>query len=183
MDHPLMTISFGRFLNANRGVSTWQKIGGKESLKMRRFNWPVWAGFLLSVFAFISYPLIFARWSVTRDFPWANLLLFGIAAALLVLGLRRGFAPGHTHPKRSKIAASLLATLSVIVLGVFIFSTFIMARWLPASHGAPQVGQKAPDFTLADTKGKSVSLAEVLSTPINGQAPKGVLLIFYRGYW
>lgn len=150
---------------------------------MRRFNWPVWTGFLLSVAAFISYPFVFARWPVTRDFPWANLLLFGIAVILLLIGLRRAFAPGHSHPKRSKIAASVLATLSALVLGMFVFSTFIMARWLPASNGAPQVGQKAPDFTLADTNNKSITLASLLSSPINGQAQKGALLIFYRGYW
>lgn len=150
---------------------------------MRRFNWPAWAGFLLSVIALVSYPFVFSRWSITRDFPWANLLLFGIAPILLLIGFRRAFAPGHSHPKRSKIAASVLATLSALVLGLFVFSTFIMARWLPASHGAPQVGQKAPDFNLADTNNKSVTLASLLSSPINGQAPKGALLIFYRGYW
>jgi hypothetical protein len=152
-------------------------------VKLRKFNWPVWVGFLLSVIAFISYPLVFARWAMTRDFPWANLLLFGVAAILLVIGFRRAFAPGQTHPKRSKIAASILATLSALVLGLFVFSTFIMARWLPPSHGAPQVGQKVPDFTLIDTNNKPVALAALLSSPINGQTPKGALLIFYRGYW
>jgi hypothetical protein len=150
---------------------------------MRRFNWPAWAGFLLSAVALVSYPFVFARWSTTRDFPWANLLLFGIAAILLVIGFRRAFAPGLSHPKRSKIAGSVLATLSALVLGLFVFSTFIMARWLPASHGAPQVGQKAPEFALADTNNKPVTLASLLSSPINRQVPKGVLLIFYRGYW
>jgi len=62
-----------------------------------------------------------------------------------------------------------------------------MSRWLPTAHGAPQIGQKAPVFTLADTHGKPVSLSELLSAPINGKAPssnpRGVLLIFYRGYW
>ncbi len=52
---------------------------------------------------------------------------------------------------------------------------------------ALEVGQKAPDFTLADTNGKTVSLSELLTRPIEGKAassnPKGVLLIFYRGYW
>lgn len=150
---------------------------------MRRFNWPAWTGFLLSIAAFVSYPFVFARWSTTRDFPWANLLLFALAAILLLIGLRRAFAPGHSHPRRSTFAASVLATISALVLGLFIFSTFIMARWLPASHGAPQVGQKAPDFTLADTNNKPVILASLLSSPINGQIPKGVLLVFYRGYW
>jgi len=151
---------------------------------MRKFNLSAWAGFLLSVVAFISYPFVFARWSITRDFPWANLVLFGFAVVLLTIGMRRAFAADRSHPKRAKIAASLLVTLSMLVLGLFLFSTFIMARWLPASHGAPQVGQKAPDFTLTDTNGKRVSLGEILTTSAtNGQASKGALLIFYRGYW
>jgi peroxiredoxin len=54
---------------------------------------------------------------------------------------------------------------------------------LPASKGAPQVGQKMPEFSLPDADGKQVSLNELLSTPVDGQSPKGVLLIFYRGYW
>jgi hypothetical protein len=66
---------------------------------------------------------------------------------------------------------------------MFVFGFFVFARWLPPSKGAPQVGQKAPEFLLMDTTGKSVSLGELLSTPINGNAPKGVLLVFYRGYW
>ena len=156
-------------------------------MKVRRFNWPIWAALLLSVFAFLSYPLVFVRWSITRDFPWASLLLFGVAAVLLVVGVRSAFAPDRSHRTRSKIVGSILATLSVLILGFFVFAFLIFARWMPASHGAPQVGQKAPDFSLADTTGKSVSLSQLLSTPIDDKAalanPKGVLLIFYRGYW
>ena len=152
-------------------------------MNVRRFNWPIWAGFLLSLIAFLSYFLVFVWFPITRDFPWVNLLLFAIAVALLVLGVRRGFASARPHPRRSKVVSSLLVTLSVAVLGFFIFVTLIMARWLPASHGAPQVGQRAPDFTLADINRKPVSLSELLGSPINGKTPKGVLLIFYRGYW
>ena len=72
--------------------------------------------------------------------------------------------------------------------------------WTEAT-GAPQVGQKVPDFTLADTNGNKVSLGQLLgkgdspASPSNvtGQAspvgtstgtpPKAVLLVFYRGYW
>ena len=152
-------------------------------MNVRRFNWPIWVGFLVSLIAFLSYFLVFVWFPVTRDFPWANLLLFGVAAALLVVGVRRAFAPERSHPKRSKIAGSILATLSVAVFGFFVFATFVMARQLPASHGAPQTGQKAPDFTLTDANGKPVSLSELLSSTVNGKAPKGVLLVFYRGYW
>jgi hypothetical protein len=72
------------------------------------------------------------------------------------------------------------------------------ARDLPASSGAPQVGQKAPDFTLSDSNGNTVSLGQLLgsgaaatgtpgeasgATTVGSPAPKAVLLIFYRGYW
>jgi hypothetical protein len=150
-------------------------------VKIQKFNWLIWAGFILSLVALISYPFVFVNWPITRDFPWANLLLFGIAAVFLLLGVRRAFAPDRRWI--SKIVSSIVAILSVLILGFFVFSFFIASRWLPASLGAPQVGQKAPDFTLADTTGKLVPLADLLSSPINGKAPRGVLLIFYRGYW
>jgi hypothetical protein len=152
-----------------------------DNMRTKTFNWQIWAGFLLSLMGLISYPFLFVRWPITRDFPWANFLLFAIAAVLIIIGLRRAFAPDRRL--LSKIAAPVLAILSAVVLGLFIFAAFIAARWLPASHGAPQVGQQAPDFTLADTNNKQTSLAELRSSPINGKAPKGVLLIFYRGYW
>ncbi|HEV8369025.1 MAG TPA: hypothetical protein VGQ39_13815 [Pyrinomonadaceae bacterium] len=150
-------------------------------MNIKRFNWQTWAGFLLSIFAFLSYFFIFVWFPITRDFPWANLLLFVCAIALLLFGLRRAFAKERSL--RSKITASIVSTLGVLVCAMFLFSYFVAGRWLPESRGAPQVGQKAPDFTLTDTKNKQVSLAELLSAPINGQAPKGVLLVFYRGYW
>ena len=64
-------------------------------MKTRSFNWRVWAGFLLSLAAFLSYFFVFVRFPVTRDFPWANLLLFAEAAALLLIGVRRAFAPAE----------------------------------------------------------------------------------------
>ena len=158
-------------------------------MKIQRFNWQIWTGFVLSIFAFLSYPLLFVNWAVTRDFPWANLLLFALAAVLLFMGMRRAFAPDRR--RFSKIVSSILAVLSVLVLGMFIFVAFVASRWLPASTGAPQVGQKAPDFTLMDTNNKPVSLSELRSSPVTSEpasaggprTPRGVLLIFYRGYW
>ncbi len=152
-------------------------------MTLRRINWLLWAGFLLSLVTFFSYFAVFVWFPSTRDFPWANLLLFGLAAVLLFFGLRKGFAADRPHPTRSKVGAVVLTGLGALVMVLFVFGFFVFARWLPASKGAPQVGQKAPEFTLPDTSGKSVSLAELLSTPIDGKAPKGVLLMFYRGYW
>jgi hypothetical protein len=148
---------------------------------LKNFNWQILAGFLLCIFAFLSYSFFFVNFPVTRDFPWANLVLFGIAIVLLFFGIRRSFAPGRSLV--SKIIGPILAALSVMVFAFFILSIFVLSRQLPASAGAPKVGQKAPEFSLADSNGKQVSLAELLSTPVNGKTPKGVLLIFYRGYW
>jgi hypothetical protein len=60
---------------------------------MKKLNWQIWAGFVLSLVAGFSYPFVFTRWPITRDFPWANLILFAIAMVLLFLGLRRAFKP------------------------------------------------------------------------------------------
>ena len=148
---------------------------------MKKFNWPLWVGFLLTFFAFLSYPFLFIEWPITRDFPWLNLLLFAVALVLLVIGLRRAFMPERRLI--SKIVAPILAMVSVLVLAFFVFIALIQSRWLPASQAAPAVGQKAPEFTLNDTNGQPVTLASLLSLPINNKPPKGVLLIFYRGYW
>jgi hypothetical protein len=149
----------------------------------RRLNWPLWTGFLLSVIAFFSFFAFFVNFPVTHDFPWANLLLFGLAALLLFVGLRRAYREPTLY--RGKIFGPILAVLSVAVFALFSYGVFVASRQLPVARGAPQVGQKAPEFTLLDTTGKPVLLSQLLSAPLPGaaQAPKGVLLVFYRGYW
>ena len=150
---------------------------------MRRINWPLWAGFLLALLAAFSYFALFVQFETTRDFPWVNLLLFALAAVLLLLGIRRGFARDRAHPTRSKIVTSIVTTLGVLVIALFVFTVFIAGRWLPASTNAPHVGQKVPEFTLSDSNNRQVSLNQLMSEPIDGKAPKGVLLVFYRGWW
>src|SRR5438552_12506237 len=126
-------------------------------MNVRRFNWPIWVGFLVSLFGAASYLFIFVRWPITRDFPWVNLLLFAIAAVLVFIGLRRAFASqkgqdpdreggGRFHSRASKIFSSIGALLTVSIIGFFLFGFFVASTWLPASHGAPQVGRTAPDF-------------------------------------
>lgn len=149
----------------------------------RRINWPLWLGLLVALIGGISYIAVFVWFPITRDFPWVNLLLFLVALVFLWLGIRRGFARDRAHPTRSKIITTVVATFSVAIIALFLFSYFVFARWLPPSTGAPQVGQKVPEFTLPDSTGRQVSLNEILTAPIDGKAPKGALLIFYRGYW
>ena len=148
---------------------------------MTRINWPIWTGFALSLAALFSYPLVFVRWPITREFPWANLILFAIALVLLFFGLRRAFVPDKTIV--SKIFSTLAAVFGVFLLAGLLFLIYVMGSWLPKSTGAPLVGQKAPAFTLTDSNDKPVTLAQLLSEPVNNKPPNGVLLIFYRGYW
>ena len=155
-------------------------------MRKLRWNWPVWLGFVFSVVAFVSYFLIFARFPVTRNVPWANFLLFGASAAFLWAGLRR--ALGGAQLFREKIVSSILTLLSVSIFGAFCFVIFHATRQLPTSVGSPKVGQKAPGFALRNTRESLVSLSSLLSTPLDPssssqKAPKGVLLVFYRGYW
>jgi len=148
---------------------------------MKRINWQIWAGFVLSLVAAFSYPFVFVTWATTREFPWANLVLFAIAFVFLFLGLRRAFKPDKRIV--SKIFSSLAAVFGVVLLAALLFMIYVMGSWLPASTGAPQVGQKAPEFALTDPNNKPVTLAQLLTEPVNNKPPRGVLLIFYRGYW
>ncbi len=90
---------------------------GDMSMNQRRWNWHLWAGFVLCLAGFATLPL-FARFPVTRDVPWVNFLLFGAGLAFLLVGLRRAF--GQPQQYRGKIAGSILGTLSLVVLGVFL---------------------------------------------------------------
>jgi hypothetical protein len=150
----------------------------------RRFNWYIWVGFALTLVGVVSYFFFFVRFPVTRDIPWASALMFLAAIALLFGGSRRAFREPQVY--RGKIAGPVLSVLSVLLMAFFAFFNLSLAKHLPSSTAAPRVGQRAPDFTLVDADGKTVTLAELLSAPrqsASATAPKGVLLVFYRGYW
>ncbi|HEV2045780.1 MAG TPA: hypothetical protein VGQ95_04195 [Chthoniobacterales bacterium] len=139
----------------------------------RNWNWSLWVGFLFVVVALFSYPF-FAQFPITRDFPWANLLLFGVGGILLVTGLVRAF--GRPQLYRGKIAGPILALVSLLIFSFFAYELFYVLRQVPASMSAPRVGEKAPEFALPDQNNKQVALADLIS-------PKGAVLIFYRGHW
>lgn len=149
----------------------------------RRWNWHLLAGFLLCLAAFVSYLFIFAKYPVTRDIPWANFLLFGVGGVLLVVGLQRAF--GQAQQYRGKVTGPIVATLSLLALGFFCYIVFYMTKQLPPPSSALRVGQKAPEFVLPDANSNPVALSSLLSAPMSGlqTPPKGVLLVFYRGYW
>jgi 4-amino-4-deoxy-L-arabinose transferase-like glycosyltransferase len=152
-------------------------------MEQRKRSWHVWIGFLVCVAGVLSYLLIFVRYPVTRDVPWVTFLIFAAGLAFVAAGLRQVF--GRSREYKGRIAGSILGALSVAVVGLFCFGVFYASKQLPKSAGAPKVGDKAPEFVLTDTNHRQVSLASLLATPIGGnqKPPKGVFLVFYRGYW
>ncbi len=140
----------------------------------RRWNWPIWLGFIVAVGGLFSYEF-FAQFPITRDFPWANLLLFAIGAALLLVGLFRAF--GRPQVYRGKIFGSIFVTISFLLFAFFAYEIFYVLRQVPLSAQVPRVAERAPEFKLVDPNGRSVALADLLS------GSKAVVLIFYRGFW
>ena len=149
---------------------------------MRRRNVLPLAGFVVCVIAFLSYFLFFSQFPVTRDVPWMGWLLFALGLGLMAVGLARAFRRPETY--RGRVLGPILAALSLAVLGYFLVLTAVDSRRLPAAAGAPQVGEKAPDFVLQDAEGRPVRLYDLLGTQAGGSgSPSWVLLVFYRGHW
>jgi len=149
----------------------------------RFWNWRLWVGFILSILALITY----ARWVLDRrDVFWLSVAIFVVAGAFLVIGLRRAFSQPDAY--RGRVAGPILTGFSILFLGLFVSANYLVSKNFPAARNAPKVGQPAPAFTLVNTAGKPVSLADVLGTPVgdssgSAKPTKGVLLVFYRGYW
>ncbi len=131
-------------------------------------NRRLWLGLLLSIVAVVSYGFFFYRFPITRDVPWVSYVLLAVALWLLVSGFRRS---------ARKVWAGVVAVIGVGIVALFIFGMTVGSR-VPQSPSAPRVGQKAPDFTLLDSTRRPVSLSQLVAS-----SPRGVLLVFYRGYW
>ena len=141
----------------------------------RRRNVVTWAGFAIVVVALVSYVPFFALFPVTRDVPSANYLLFLLGGVLLAAGVRRAFRDPEHY--RGKISGSILAVVSAFLFAFFVLGVTYFGKQIPSAEAAVRVNQQAPPFTLVDTAGKQVSSADLL------RAHRGLVLVFYRGYW
>ena len=132
-------------------------------------------GFAIVLVALASYVPFFALFPATRDTPWANYVLFLIGGALLAVGLTRAFRDPERY--RGKISGSILAALSFLLFALFVAFVTHFTKQIPSPATALGVSQKAPPFVLVDAAGKQVSSAGLLNDH------RGLVLIFYRGYW
>ncbi len=172
----------------------------------RRRNLAPWAALFLGLAALFSNVGFFLAVPGQRAIPFLSWALAVIALVFAAMGVMRAFRQPQIYG--GKVSSSVLGVVSLLLFALVIFGS-VSARKLPSSAGAPQPGQKAPDFTLADTNGNKVSLGQLLGkdrvsltatprealerlgmasklppAPAGGATPtKAVLLIFYRGYW
>jgi hypothetical protein len=166
----------------------------------RQRNWAPWIALLLALAALFSNAGFFLGLPGQRAIPWLSVALAIAALVCAAVGIMRAFRQSQVYG--GKISSSILGVVSLLICGLVAVAA-VTSRALPVATGAPQVGQKVPDFTLADTNGNKISLGKLLgkaatttsasannssgqTTPVGlstATPPKAVLLVFYRGYW
>src|ERR1043166_5924919 len=169
----------------------------------RQRNWAAWLGFLFAFAAVVSNAGLFLGPPAPRLIVWLGVVFTVAAIVCAVIGIMRASRQPQLYG--GKASSFVLGVLSLLICAL-VASERITSRALPAATNAPQVGQRVPDFTLADTNGNKVSLDQLLgkagpsisasATPVytsnvSGQTfpvglstatpPKAVLLVFYRG--
>ena len=145
----------------------------------KQANSALWLGLVITVLGILSNLLYFSKVPAAA-LPWLNLTLPAIGLIFLLIGVVRAF--GQSQIYRGKIWGSIAAVLAVLFLAASAW-LFVLVRSVPHSAGAPQVGQRVPDFTLSDSHGQPVALAQLFAASPGMPEPKAVLLVFYRGYW
>ena len=148
----------------------------------RRTNSALWYGLLITLFGIATQFFYFLRppRPISHVLPWINLLLPTIGVIFLFIGLARAFSRAAVYS--GKIWGSSVTVIALLLL-IGNVVLFRHTRDVPNSAGAPQVGQRLPEFTLSDSSGQPTSLSQLFAAAGDGSQPKAVLLVFYRGYW
>jgi len=136
----------------------------------RRRNHLLWIGPLVVFAGFVSYYQVFARFAVLRDFPWVNLPVMWVGVVLSALGVRAAFREG-----RRKILGPIALIFSLLVAGLFHAYIFWYSYRMPGETPTTSAMTLAPDFTLTDQHGRSLTLSDLRG--------RKAVLVFYRGHW
>ena len=148
----------------------------------RRTNSSLWYGLFITLFGPATQFFYFLRppQPIPHLLPWINLLVPAIGLIYLFIGLARAF--GQPVNYSGKIWGSGVTVTALLLLAGNVV-LFRHTREVPQSAGAPQVGQRVPEFTLPDSSGQQTSFSQLFAASADGSQPKAVLLVFYRGYW
>ena len=125
---------------------------------------PALLSILVSLGAIAGY-VAFLRVPTVRNHPELYLVAFALATLIAA-------AASWRAARWPNVVALALSAVLLVLGGYF---NFVLAR-VPATATALKIGEPAPDFTLPDATGASVSLAS-----FRDRTP--VVLVFYRGYW
>ena len=145
----------------------------------KRTNSALWLGLLITVLGPLSNFLYYSK-IPAAVLPWLNLAIPAIGLLLVLIGVVRASRQPQLY--RGKILGSIFTVLAALLFAGSAW-LFIHVRDVPRSAGAPQTGQRVPDFTLPDSTNQTVSLAQLFSAAPGMAQPKALLLVFYRGYW
>ena len=122
---------------------------------------------LVIAFGAAAAYVMFLRVPMIRNHPEGYVIAFGIATVLPLIALWRDSRP------RWPSWVALVVSGPLLVAGAWF--DFVRAR-VPDTPLAFRAGEAAPDFTLPDAAGRTVTLADY-------RGKKPVVVIFYRGYW
>ena len=118
---------------------------GKIDMK-RKWNWPIWVGFVVAVGGLFSYEF-FAQFPITRDFPWANLLLFCVGANSARPGSRSRVWAAATLSRQN--FRSDLRDRRFTPFAFFAYDVFYVVRQLPGVGGRAARRPKSAGLHLA----------------------------------
>src|SRR5947209_379901 len=114
----------------------------------RQPNRSPWWGLLLAIAALAINGLFFLKTPGIHALPWISLFLAALALVFVIYGVRLAY--GHGTLYRGKISSVVIGVLAVAVCAVAALA-FVKSKGLPDAAGAPQVGERAPDFSLPDS--------------------------------
>ncbi|MGH7289597.1 MAG: hypothetical protein ACREJT_00200 [Myxococcota bacterium] len=121
---------------------------------------------MIAFAAIALYFAVFLNYPITRDVPWASLLMLAIALGASAVGFARS---------RRKLLAGAGLALTLFLGSSFVWYCYVLSYELPSAELALDVGAPVPAVVLRDDRGQDVELAALSRGKL--------VLVFFRGHW